>query len=60
MLDRFTGGSDEAKAGLLSMMPAKRAATPEEIAQTIVFLAGDKARYLTGQRIAVDGGYTAQ
>ena len=42
MLDRFTGGSEEAKGGLLSMMPAKRAATPEEIAQTIVFLAGDK------------------
>lgn len=60
MLDRFTGGSDEAKAGFLSMMPAKRAATPEEIAQTILFLAGDKARYLTGQIVAVDGGYTAQ
>ncbi|WP_328807435.1 SDR family oxidoreductase [Paraburkholderia elongata] len=30
------------------------------MAQTIVFLASDKARYLTGQSIAVDGGYTAQ
>ena len=60
MLDRFTGGSEDAKAGFLSMIPTKRAATPEEIAQTIVFLAGDKARYLTGQSIAVDGGYTAQ
>jgi len=60
MLTRFTGGSQEAKAGLLGMMPAKRGATPEEIAQTIVFLASDKARFLTGQSIAVDGGYTAQ
>lgn len=60
MLDRFVGGSEEAKAGFLSMVPAKRAATPEEIAHTIVFLASDKARYLTGQCIAVDGGYTAQ
>ena len=60
MLTRFTGGSFEAKAGLLGMMPAKRGATPEEIAQTIVFLASDKARFLTGQSIAVDGGYTAQ
>jgi len=60
MLDRFTGGNEEAKAGLLGMMPAKRGATPEEIAQTIVFLASDKARFLTGQSIAVDGGYTAQ
>jgi len=60
MLDRFTGGSDEAKEGLFAMMPAKRGAAPEEIAQTIVFLASDRARYLTGQSIAVDGGYTAQ
>ena len=60
MLDRFTGGSEQAKAGFLSMMPAKRAAEPEEIAQTIVFLASNKARFLTGQSVTVDGGYTAQ
>lgn len=60
MLDRFTGGSEDAKAGLLGMIPAKRAADADEIAQTILFVAGDKARYLTGQSIGVDGGYTAQ
>ena len=60
MLNRFTGGEQEAKAGLLAMMPAKRAAAPDEIAQTILFLASGKAAYLTGQSIAVDGGYTAQ
>ena len=60
MLTRFTGGNADAKAGFLGMIPAKRAATTEEIAQTILFLASDKARFLTGQNIAVDGGYTAQ
>jgi NAD(P)-dependent dehydrogenase (short-subunit alcohol dehydrogenase family) len=60
MLERFTGGSEEAKAGFLDSMPAKRAATVDEIAETILFLASDKARYLTGQSITVDGGYTAQ
>jgi NAD(P)-dependent dehydrogenase (short-subunit alcohol dehydrogenase family) len=60
MLDRFAGGSEEGKAGFLATIPARRAATPDEIAQTIVFLASDKARYLTGQNIAVDGAYTAQ
>ena len=60
MLDRFTGGREEVKAGFLSTIPAKRAAAPDEIAQTVLFLASDKARYLTGQSIAVDGGYTAQ
>ena len=60
MLDRFTGGNEDAKAGFLATIPARRAATVEEIAQTIVFLAGRKAEYLTGQVISVDGGYTTQ
>lgn len=37
----------------------KRAAQPEEIAETIAFLAGDHAGYITGATIAVDGGRTA-
>jgi NAD(P)-dependent dehydrogenase (short-subunit alcohol dehydrogenase family) len=60
MLDRVVGGNGDAKAGFLATIPAKRAATAEEIAQTIVFLASAKANYLTGQIVSVDGGYTAQ
>lgn len=60
MLDRFTGGDESAKAGFLASMPTPRAASPDEIAQTILFLASNKAQYLTGQNIAIDGGYTAQ
>jgi len=60
MLDRFVGRDDNLKAGLLASIPAKRAATVDEIAETIVFIASAKAPYLTGQSIAVDGGYTAQ
>ncbi len=60
MLERFTGGSAEAKAGFFGMIPAKRGGSPEEIAEAIVFLASDGARYITGQSISVDGGYTAQ
>ncbi len=48
------------KNGFLATIPARRAAEPEEIAETIVWLASDKARYLTGQSVAVDGAYTAQ
>jgi len=58
MLNRFTG-NDENKAGLLSAVPLKRAATPDEIAQTIVFLGSNKAPFLTGQSIGVDVGYSA-
>jgi len=60
MLDRFVGRDEVAKAGFLASIPAKRAATVDEIAETIVFIASEKAAYLTGQCIAVDGGYTAQ
>ena len=37
-----------------------RAGPPEEVDQALVVVASDKARFLTGQCIAVDGGFTAQ
>jgi NAD(P)-dependent dehydrogenase (short-subunit alcohol dehydrogenase family) len=58
MLNRFTGSADR-KASLVAGVPAKRVGKPEEIAQTIVFLASDKADFLTGQIIGVNGGKTA-
>jgi len=57
MLNRFTAVLRQ-KAGYLATLPLKRAATPEEIADTIVFLSC-KAPILTGQSIVVDGGKTA-
>jgi len=60
MLDRFVGNDEGNKAGFLATIPARRAAAPDEIAETILFLASGKARYLTGQSIAVDGAYTSQ
>jgi NAD(P)-dependent dehydrogenase (short-subunit alcohol dehydrogenase family) len=59
MLNRFTG-TDEKKAGLVSKVPLKRVGRPEEIAQTITFLASDKASFITGASYLVDGGKTAQ
>src|SRR5467141_1023892 len=59
MLTRFTG-TDERKAGLIAGVPLKRVGKPEEIAQTIVFLASDKGSFMTGATIAADGGKTAQ
>ncbi len=58
MLNRFTGNADR-KKGLIAGVPLKRAGTPEEIAQTIVFLASDKASFITGHIIAADGGKLA-
>jgi NAD(P)-dependent dehydrogenase (short-subunit alcohol dehydrogenase family) len=59
MLTRFTG-SDERKAGLVSTVPLKRVGRPEEIAQTILFLASDKASFSTGATFAADGGKSAR
>ena len=58
MLNRFTG-SAERKAGLVAGVPLKRTGTPEEIADAIVFLGSDKASFITGQIINVNGGRTA-
>ena len=58
MLTRFSG-TDERKAGLVSTVPLKRMGRPEEIAQTIVFLASDKASFSTGATFAADGGKSA-
>lgn len=58
MLDRLTG-SAEKKAAFFAAVPLKRGARPEEIAEAILFVASDKASFITGQIIRVNGGKTA-
>jgi len=58
MLNRFTGSADR-KAGLIAGVPLKRAGKPDEIAQAITYLASDKASFVTGQILGVNGGKTA-
>ena len=58
MLTRFTN-TDENKAALVSTVPLKRHATPEEIAHVIGFVARGNASYMTGASIPVDGGMLA-
>ena len=42
--------------GTLAQIPFGRMGTPEEIAEVVLFLASNKARWVTGQSIVVDGG----
>ena len=58
LLNRFTGNADR-KAGLIAGVPLKRAGKPDEIAQAITYLASDKASFVTGQILGVNGGKTA-
>ncbi len=53
------GLSEEAQTNILTRIPLERPGTPEDIARTVLFLAGD-ADYITGQIIAVDGGRSVQ
>ncbi len=48
--------NQKAQEAMLSAVPMKRAGTPEDVADLALFLAGDGAKYITGEVIRVDGG----
>ena len=58
-VSRHGGATPEYIANHLTAMPLGRLARPEEIANMVLFMASDQAEFITGQHIAVDGGYSA-
>jgi 3-oxoacyl-[acyl-carrier protein] reductase len=54
-----TGMSEGIAENLLEHVPARRAGTPDEVAECVRFLASDGAAYVTGVCLTVDGGLTA-
>ncbi|MFF6981343.1 SDR family oxidoreductase [Streptomyces sp. NPDC008343] len=48
--------TEDARTRVLASVPAARFTTPEEVAGTAAFLLGDRAAYITGEVLTVDGG----
>jgi len=51
---------EEVKSGILKQIPLARFGLAEDVADVVVFLASERAAYITGQVIAVDGGLVMQ
>lgn len=52
------GTKEDLKDALIAGTPLRRIATPADVAGPVLFLASDWARFMTGQTLYVDGGYT--
>ncbi|SDK04013.1 SDR family NAD(P)-dependent oxidoreductase [Natronorubrum texcoconense] len=61
MLDQYLATQDDPEAAQQAMAedyPLKRLGKPEEIADSILFLASDEASFVTGHGLVVDGGFS--
>jgi 3-oxoacyl-[acyl-carrier protein] reductase len=58
--DQPRTAAEAVKQQTIAMIPLKRMGQPEDIANAVAFLASEKASYITGQVIVVDGGWTVQ
>lgn len=60
MIDRFTGKKKELEKQFEDLEPVGRLGQPEEVAEVVMWLCADASSFVTGNAIAVDGGWTAQ
>ncbi len=60
MADRLINDNQQIESAVTSLHPLGRLGTPEEVAHMVVWLSSDDASFVTGQAMAVDGGFVAQ
>ncbi len=60
MFERFTRGDDHVASTLISSLPMKRLIEPQEVANAVLWLSSDKAAYLNGHALVIDGGLSIQ
>jgi NAD(P)-dependent dehydrogenase (short-subunit alcohol dehydrogenase family) len=58
MMSRFTGGTTEGRARVISEEPIGRMGTADETAATVVWMCSDAAAFMVGHALVVDGGQT--
>lgn len=54
------GLSEELVASIVAQTPSARVGSPGEVAATVLWLCADESAFITGQSIAIDGGWTAR
>jgi NAD(P)-dependent dehydrogenase (short-subunit alcohol dehydrogenase family) len=60
MLDMVVKHRGDRVAAAIAQQPLPRIASPDEVAQAVLWLCSDAASYVTGHAMAVDGGYVAR
>ena len=60
MIDRFAGKEGSARDALIAQHPVGRLGKSEEIADAVLYLCSDAAKFTTGTSLKVDGGWLAQ
>lgn len=60
MIDRIIDGDAEAEAQFTALEPIGRMGTPEEIAESVLWLCSGRASFVTGHALVADGGLVAQ
>lgn len=58
MMDRFTGGTAEGRDRVIAQEPIGRMGSPDEIADTVLWLSSPASSFVVGHAVVVDGGQT--
>jgi len=58
LFEYLTGTNPEVKKEFATMIPLKRVANPEDMAETVMYFCSDEAGFITGQCLAIDGGFS--
>ncbi len=59
LMEYLTGAQQGMKEQMMNMIPMKRIASPEDMAEAVVWLCSDAAGFITGHAMPVDGGMTS-